>query len=257
LTEKGAVGFVCVKASSISGALQSRGGWKYRRITASDKSMGANILISEEKYSEWNFEPGDCMICEVRSNGIEAGDKKPVLFFNDFVGPLDSARVLHDLASKFLEMKSKSSEHMQASETVYQLSAREARSLVVLIKLWVREGKPQHYTKWCQMHQIVATNLYYLGLVRRTASMSGYYYPTEEALDFFSGKVGFPKRKVFVRDSEGKHREVSDANAEKKPFQEYLGDYADRDSALKEYREALDAFHEKLKEGDFSRPDPN
>ena len=83
---------------------------------------------------------------------------------------------------------------MKSSETVYQISAREAKSLLELVKLWMTERKPQHYTKWCQMHQIVATNLYYMGLVKRTASMSGYYYPTEEALEFFEGKKNIPKK---------------------------------------------------------------
>ena len=86
---------------------------------------------------------------------------------------------------------------MKSSETVYQISAREAKSLLELVKLWMTERKPQHYTKWCQMHQIVATNLYYMGLVKRTASMSGYYYPTEEALEFFEGKKKHPEEESF------------------------------------------------------------
>ena len=137
---------------------------------------------------------------------------------------------------------------MKSNETVYQLSAREVKSLLELIRLWIAEGKPQHYTRWCQMHQIVATNLFYMGLVKRTASMSGYYYPTHEALEFFAGKRGFPKRRVFVRDSEGKHLQVSDdKDEENRTFEEYLNDHSDRVSALNDYKEALSTYRERIK----------
>lgn len=96
------------------------------------------------------------------------------------------------------------------------------------------------------MHQIVATNLYYMGLVKRTASMSGHYYPTTEALEFFEGKRSFPKKKVFIRNKEGKHEPIGE-EGELKSFEEYLSDYADRDSALAEYREALDSYRNKAK----------
>jgi hypothetical protein len=137
---------------------------------------------------------------------------------------------------------------MKSSETVYQISAREAKSLMELVKLWIAERKPQHYTKWCQMHQIVATNLYYMGLVKRTASMSGFYYPTEEALEFFEGKKNIPKKRVFVRDKDGKHVLASD-EGESRSFSDYLSDFADRESALQEYREALKDYNTKIKAG--------
>ena len=210
--------------------------------------MEADFLIAESKFASWKFRPGDHIICSAKSNGVDnVGELS--LFFGDFAGPFDAARLLYEYAEKSFEAKrSSSGRAMKSSETVYQISAREARSLQELIRLWVQEGKPQHYTKWCQMHQIVATNLFYMGLVRRTASMSGYYYPTREALEFFSGKRNFPKKKVFVRDSEGKHVQVAeDGEAESKSFAEYLEDYADRDSALREYREALASHGEKIK----------
>jgi hypothetical protein len=122
------------------------------------------------------------------------------------------------------------------------------KSLLELIKLWSLEGKPQHYTKWAQMHQIVATNLYYMGLVKRTASMSGYYYPTSEALEFFEGKRGFPKKKVFVRNKEGKHEPIGE-DGEVKSFADFLADHADRESALAEYRLALEEYRSKFSSG--------
>ena len=78
--------------------------------------------------------------------------------------------------------------------------------------------------------------------------MSGYYFPTQEALEFFAGKRTFPKRKVFVRDSEGKHVQVSpDKEEESKSFTDYLNDYSDRDGALRDYREALSTYQDKIK----------
>lgn len=207
--------------------------------------MKAEVLISEEKFEEWKFKEGDCMICSVRSNGVGI-DGRLSVFFNDFLDPFETAGILFDLTEKLYALKTRSGEHMKSKETVYQMSAREAKSLLELIKLWNSEGTPQHYTKWCQMHQIVATNLYYMGLVKRTASMSGHYYPTEDALEFFEGKKNLPKKRVFVRDKDGKHVLASD-EGEMRSFSEYLEDYSDRESAMKEYKEALEAYHSKRK----------
>ncbi len=245
LIRTGAVGNVCVRIASISASLTSRSGWQYRKLTVEDESASAELLISEVKFSQWEIKPGDYITASVKSNGVD-NEGRLSFFFNDFLGPFDSAEIMYGLSSKLYDAKTKSSEHMKANETVYQISAREAKSLLELIKLWIVEGKPQHYTKWCQMHQIVATNLYYMGLVKRTASMSGYYYPTTEALEFFEGKKGFPKKKVFVKDENGRHQPVGE-EGELKSFTEYLSDYADRDSALAEYREALESYKNRVK----------
>jgi hypothetical protein len=245
LLQSGASGSICVKISSISPGLRSRSGWQYRKLSVEDKSMKSDILISETKFSQWEIRPGDCVVAKVRSNGID-NEGRLSFFFDDFLGPFDVASALFSSNTELYDLKTKSSEKMKSSETVYQISAREAKSLLELIKLWIVEGKPQHYTKWCQMHQIVATNLYYMGLVKRTASMSGHYYPTTEALEFFEGKRGFPKKKVFVRDKEGKHLPIWE-DSDMKSFSEYLADYSDRDSALAEYKEALDLYRSRMK----------
>jgi hypothetical protein len=249
LVQPGIVANVCVRVNSISSSLKSRNGWQYRKLGIEDNSMKADILISESKFSQWDIRTGDCIAAQAKSNGVD-NEGRLSFFFVDFLGPFDSAEIMYSLNSKLYENRTRSGERMKSSETVYQISAREAKSLLELIKLWTLEGKPQHYTKWCQMHQIVATNLYYMGLVKRTASMSGYYYPTNEALEFFEGKRGFPKKKVFIRNKEGKHEPIGE-DGEVKSFADYLSDYADRDSALAEYREALQSFKEKLK----SRPE--
>lgn len=245
LTQSGNSGNICVKISSISSSLMSRNGWQYRKFRVEDSSMKADILISEAKFSQWDVRTGDYITAKARSNGIDK-EGRLSLFFDDFLGPFDSAAIMYSLNSKLYELKTRSGERMKSSETVYQISAREAKSLLELIKLWILEGRPQHYTKWCQMHQIVATNLYYMGLVKRTASMSGDYYPTTEALEFFEGKKGFPKKKVFIRSKDGKHEPVGE-DGEVKSFAEYLYDYADRDSALAEYKEALESYRDKVR----------
>lgn len=246
LLEINKTGIVCVSVLSVSNLLRSRNGWEYRRMKAEDKSMTVEILVSESKFNEWKFKTGDFLVCNVKSNGTDTNGRL-TLFFNDFLGPFETAKVLYDAASELYSLKSRSGEHMKSSETVYQISAREARSLMELIKLWTQSGKPQHYTKWCQMHQIVATNLYYMGLVKRTGSMSGYYYPTEEALAFFEGKKTIPKKKIFSRDKDGKHIHISDAG-ESKSFSEFLEDFSDRSTALKEYADALGQYREKLRQ---------
>jgi len=245
LTESNKTAAICVRVTSVSEPLKSRNGWVYRRMIVEDGSMSAEALISEEKYAEWKFKKDDYLVCSARSNGV-GSDGRLTVFFNDFLGPFETAKLLFALSEKLYNAKSRSGEHMKSSETVYQISAREAKSLLELIKLWMTERKPQHYTKWCQMHQIVATNLYYMGLVKRTASMSGYYYPTEEALAFFEGTKNVPKKRVFVRDKDGKHVLASD-EGEKRSFSDYLSDYADRESALIEYRDALAAYQNKVK----------
>jgi hypothetical protein len=245
LVESGNSGNICVRIRSITSSLKSRSGWQYRKLDVEDKSMKADILISEAKFSQWEIRVGDCIVAQARSNGVD-NEGRLSFFFGDFLGPFDAAAMLFSLNSELYDLKTKSSERMRSSETVYQISAREAKSLLELIKLWITEGKPQHYTKWCQMHQIVATNLYYMGLVKRTASMSGHYYPTTEALEFFEGIRGFPKKKVFIRDKEGRHQPTGE-EGEVRSFTEYLADYSDRDSALAEYKEALDSYRNKIK----------
>ena len=238
-------GNICVKVLVVSESLRSKSGWQYRKMQIADGTLSSDMLISESKFSEWNFHTGDYLICNAKSNGLD-NEGKLSLFFNDFLGPFETARMLFEANQALYETRFKASGKMKSSETVYQISAREARSLMELIRLWIREGKPQHYTKWCQMHQIVATNLFYMGLVKRTASMSGYYYPTQEALEFFAGKRNFPKKKVFVKGGDGKHILVSE-DEETRSFAEFLQDYADRDKALEDYREALTSNLDKIK----------
>jgi hypothetical protein len=245
LVRKGDSGNICVRVSTVTPSLRSRSGWQYRKLEVEDRSMKADVLISESKFSQWEIHSGDCIVAQVRSNGID-NEGRLSFFFNEFLGPFDVASALFSLSSDLYDLKAKSSERMKSSETVYQISAREAKSLLELIKLWIEEGKPQHYTKWCQMHQIVATNLYYMGLVKRTASMSGHYYPTSEALEFFEGKRGFPKKKVFVKDKEGRHQPIWE-DQELKSFTDYLADYSDRESALAEYKEALEIYRTKIR----------
>jgi hypothetical protein len=203
------------------------------------------MLISEAVYNEWKFKADDYAVCDVKSGGIDR-DGKLTVFFNTFLGPFDVSRLLYGIVEDVKRLETARGDRMKPAETVYQISAREARSLLVLIRLWISEGKPQHYTKWCQMHQIVATNLYYMGLVDRTGSMSGYYYPTNGALEFFEGKKLVSKKRVFTRGKDGQHV-LRGEEGEKKAFSEYLRDYSDRELALKEYSEALEAFRNKIK----------
>jgi hypothetical protein len=243
ITEKGRIGRICIRVSSVSAPLTSRNGWKYRKLHVQDDSMEAEMLVSEEKYSEWKFKTGDQVVCEANSSGV-GNDGKLGLFFNDLLGPFETGKLVYELNRQLAGSKARGTDHMKSGETVYQISAREAKSLLELIKLWILEGKPQHYTKWCQMHQIVATNLYYMGLVKRTSSMSGLYYPTQDALEFFEGKRSIPKKRVFVKGEGGKHVLVGD-EGESKSFSDYLHDYSDRETALKEYTEALKSYRER------------
>jgi hypothetical protein len=222
----------------------SHGGWEYRKMKIEDRSMLAEALVSEEKFKEWKFKKGDYLVCMVKSNGI-GRDGRFSVFFNDFLDPFETSRILYELNEKLEASRSRSAEKMKSTETVYQISAREAKSLMALIKLWMVERKPQHYTKWCQMHQIVATNLFYMGLVKRTASMSGYYYPTEEAIEFFEGKKNIPKKRVFVRDTQGRHSLASE-EGESRSFSAYLSDHADGVSSLQEYWDALKAYKDRV-----------
>ena len=202
-------------------------------MIVNDSSLEAEMLISEANFEEWKFKSGDFLACSVRSNGVDNEGKLSV-FFNSFLGPFEIAELLYEINDDLREIETRGAGRMKPSETVYQISAREAKSLLGLIRLWIDEGKPQHYTKWCQMHQIVATNLFYMGLVKRTGSMSGYYYPTEEAMEFFEGRRNISKKRVFTKGKDGQHV-LAGEEGEKRSFGQYLEDYADRASALKEY----------------------
>ena len=245
LSDNGRSGSVCVFVGSIAGPFTSRNGWKHRRMNVHDSSMDAEMLISEAKFEEWKFKAGDYVVCEVRSSGVD-NEGRLTLFFNAFLGPFEVSSMLYEMKDNLRKLEAAKGGHMRPAETVYQISAREARSLLVLLRLWIEESKPQHYTKWCQMHQIVATNLYYMGLVDRTGSMSGYYFPTRDALEFFEGKKLVAKKRVFTKGRDGQHV-LQGEEGEKKAFAEYLADYSDRESALKEYSEALEAYRKKMK----------
>jgi len=56
-----------------------------------------------------------------------------------------------------------------------------------------------------------------------------------------------------VRGKDGQHIPTGE-EGEKKAFIEYLNDRADRDTALREYNEALDAYRSKFKAGKSSNP---
>jgi hypothetical protein len=245
LAESGNSGSVCVKVKSIVGPFVSRNGWRHRRMGIHDSSMEAEMLISEAQFDEWKFKSGDFVVCNVRSSGIDKEGRLTV-FFNAFLGPFEVSKMLYEMNENVRKLEASKGGPMKPAETVYQISAREVRSLLVLIRLWIEESKPQHYTKWCQMHQIVATNLYYMGLVDRTGSMSGYYYPTKDALDFFEGKKLLSKKRVFARGKDGQHV-LRGEEGEKKAFTEYLADYSDRETALREYSEALEAYRRRIK----------
>jgi len=245
LTQPDRSGSVCVRVKSVSDMLTSRKGWKYRSMLVNDSSLEAQILISEKSYDEWKFKSGDYVACSIRSNGLDNEGKLSV-FFNAFLGPFEIAELVYEINENLHKSEARRGRGMKPSETVYQISAREVKSLLGLIRLWIDEGKPQHYTKWCQMHQIVATNLFYMGLVKRTGSMSGYYYPTEEALEFFEGTKNISKKRVFTRGKDGQHVFAGE-DAAKHSFNEFLEDFADRESALKEYSDALEAYRSKIK----------
>ena len=51
-----------------------------------------------------------------------------------------------------------------------------------------------------------------------------------------------------MRDKDGKHVLASD-EGERRSFSDYLSDYADRESALQEYRDALKAYQDRVKAG--------
>jgi len=245
LSESGNSGSICVNVKSVVGPFVSRNGWKHRRMGIRDSSMAAEMLISEAQFEEWKFKAGDFVVCDVRSSGIDKEGRLTV-FFNTFLGPFEVSKMLYRMTENVRKLEASKGGRMKPAETVYQISAREVRSLLVLIRLWIEESKPQHYTKWCQMHQIVATNLYYMGLVDRTGSMSGYYYPTKDALEFFEGKKMLPKKRVFTKGKDGQHV-LRGEEGEKKAFMEYLADYSDRETALREYSEALEAYRAKIK----------
>ena len=99
LTEANKTSPVCVKVSSVSEPLKSRNGWAYRRMNVEDRSMSAEALVSEKKYEEWKFKKGDYLVCSVRSNGI-GNDGRLTVFFNDFLGPFETAKILFELGEK-------------------------------------------------------------------------------------------------------------------------------------------------------------
>ena len=71
LVESGKRGNLCAKVLSVSQSLKSHSGWVYRKMRISDRSLAADLLIAESKFSSWNFRAGDHLVFSAKSNGID------------------------------------------------------------------------------------------------------------------------------------------------------------------------------------------
>ena len=105
LVESGKRGNLCAKVLSVSQSLRSHSGWQYRKMRISDDSLVADLLIAESKFSTWSFRVGDHLVCSAKSNGID-NEGGLSLFFDDFLGPFDTARLLYEATQKVYELKS-------------------------------------------------------------------------------------------------------------------------------------------------------
>jgi len=223
--------------------LRSRKGWEYRRLVVRDESkIVCELLISEKQYSEWKFRTRDCMTCVVKSGGIDALGKL-TLFFQDYCDPFSTSHMLFNQTHDLRKARMKLAERKEVGETVYVLTEREAKAFIKLCKIYFVDRKPVHFNRFCESHQIVATNLHYLELVDQPTFMSGEYFPTNEGIDFFKGVSKFPKKKIKI-SSDYDYKIIVSPDAIFKTLEEYLFDYADREIVLKEYREALDSYRE-------------
>jgi len=242
--ERDKIGNVCVKIAKISGSLRSRKGWEYRRLSVQDGSkIECDLLVSEIEHKKWEFRPKDCIACKVRGGGIDSLGRL-TLFFQDFCDPFATSRMLFERNHSLQKARMKLLERKDVGETVYTFTEREARAFIKLCKLYFRERKPIHYNRFCDSHQIVSTNLHYLELIDQPSFMSGVYFPTSEGIDLFMGRSKFPKKKIKL-STECDFTMIVSPDAVFKSLEEYLNDYADRETIMKEYRDALEAYHEE------------
>ncbi|MGH2639890.1 MAG: hypothetical protein ACRDF4_11535 [Rhabdochlamydiaceae bacterium] len=68
--EKDKIGCVCVKILDIGPPKTSRKNWAFRKLVVEDGSMESEMLIGEDKFSEWSFRTGDYVACTVKSWGM-------------------------------------------------------------------------------------------------------------------------------------------------------------------------------------------
>ena len=95
-------------------------------MSVHDASMEAEMLISDAKYEEWKFKAGDYVVCDVRSSGVNK-EGKLTLFFNAFLGPFEVSSMLYEMRDSVMKLETSKGGHMRPAETVYQISAREAK----------------------------------------------------------------------------------------------------------------------------------
>jgi hypothetical protein len=208
------------------------------RLQIQDDSMSGTLLIGEDKFKQWNVRKGDFVICTVKSKGLDTATNMLTMSFKDFVGEFEASKMLYETAHALSQARTRIAERSEKPETLYQLGDRAAASFQKLMELYLSERVPQHYNKWAQIHQIAATDLFYMGLVKRVGFMTGLYYPSDEGIRFYKGEIKYPKRKKIIRRDSEVIEEIPEGTPEV-TFEQALGEHENRESVLAAYRETM------------------
>jgi hypothetical protein len=248
LHEKNKIGIISVKVKSVEGPRRSHSNWNYMWLRIQDDSITGSLQIGEAEFAKWQVRKGDSIICKVKSLGLDDNSNILAVRFFDFVGELDASRILYETAHALKQARTRIAERSQKPETLYQLGDRGAESFVKLMELYLNERVPQHYNKWAHIHQIAATDLFYMGLVKRVGFMTGLYYPSDDGLRFYRGKIKYPTRKRIIRRGDTVIEEIPEGTPEL-TIEELLDKHQDRESILAAYKETMKKWSDELDYG--------
>jgi hypothetical protein len=235
LTQAGSVGIICFEITEIS-EVETNQGWKFRKLKARDSTMPCAVEIGESQFQSMKIKKNDYLTCRIKSHGVDSEANLTVLIQKE----LDAREISGMLATqrdKFLKSKEEKRK-LKKGPTSWGFHSREARGLIKLIRFYIKEAKPQHYSK-LYPNQIVAQELFSLGLAKRVGG--GIYIPTEEAKRLVLSHAKFPSNRIRVFDGEGAHM-IDSPKASYKTIEEYLEDEVDKEAAIEEYRETLKAL---------------
>lgn len=230
LIQRDTIGAVCFSITSLGEARVSLKGWKYRTLQVRDDSMESYLQIDEKQYNELKPKGGEYFVCKVKSRGID-NEGKLTVFFQNILKGAELGNLVASLR-KELVLEKNAKKKTRKGPSVWQFHAREARGLLKLIDLYIKEKGPVHYSK-LYPNQIVAEVLFRSGYAQRIDR--GKYIPTERAMSLVKSHQVFPNIRIVVMYPNGS--QIEDApGATRKTIDEYLVDEADYERAIEEYK---------------------
>lgn len=239
LIDKDKQGIVCVTIARIG---EPRVGvvskWKYRELSIKDGSKESVLQIGDDRFLALKLKINELVLFHVRSRGLDGEGNLTILFQRE-ASSTEAATIVSTLLQDISSLRM-AKRKIKEGPTVWPFHSREARSLLRLVKNYLKDKQPQHYHKF-SVDQFVAQDLYGAGWIKRMGK--GRYIPTDEVLFKIRQNETFPSGRIREIKESGVSFQDS-PNATYKTIQEYLNSETDAETALEEFKETMQAIHQ-------------